>query len=78
VINISRARINFIIANILIVLIAILILIYQTWTKALILAIFKIILDVVTILLLDKNVKQAILGIQIPDKFNFGLTIKKR
>jgi len=78
VILISEVKINFLIGNGFIILVAILFLIYSTWIKALILGIFKIILDIVLIFSLDKDVEESILGFSFKDSINLGWTLRRR
>ena len=76
--NISQERTNFLLANLILIVFAVLFLLFKTWKEATVLGGFKIILDFGLIFALDKGAKEAILGIKWGNKFNFGWNIKRK
>ena len=75
---INKIQKNFILSNSLLIIVAILMLIFSTWIKALVLGIFKLIFDVAIIFILEKEVEEAIFGVSIKEKCNIGLTLKRK
>jgi hypothetical protein len=74
--KIQKVRINFILINVVLIIIAIIFLCVLTWVESTILFVFKALLDFMIILLLGKEVKEAIFGVKIAD-WSFGMIFNK-